>query len=391
MKGRNSKGRKRIVLGQSSWVVASDQVELSVTERGGHMAPVRFFRESDRPVQPYYISPWQGKNARTGVPVLDPLRGDFFCMPFGASNAYDGEDHPVHGESATSAWRLGGAEKKGNVTELRLRMSTKARRGRITKRLLLVDGQNAVYCQHVLEGYEGRMCLSHHATLAVPEQPGSLRLSVSPILFGMVPPRDSVTNTGSEYYALAPGKRFSAIRSVPTIWKDTPSEDCSTHPRRVGFMDLIGIFSRPGRSPSWIAAAVPAQGYLWFALKDQQYLPQTVFWMDNCGRHASPWCGANRCLGLEDGRAYFAHGLADSARKNELNAAGIPTFFAMEREKTVRINYIQGVVRIPKGFDRVKTAAFGRDAVRFTAWSGKRVESRVHWGFLYSGALGLER
>jgi hypothetical protein len=385
------KARERTILGQPSWVVASDQVELAITEQGGHMAPVVFYRSSGRPVQPYYISPWQGKGVRTGVPVLDPLRGDFFCMPFGGGKEYRGENHPFHGESASARWRLVGALRTAKVTELRLSMSTEVRKGRITKRLRLVDGQNAVYCQHVIDGCEGRMSVSHHATLAVPEAPRSLRVSSSPIRFGMTPPRKALANDGPEYYALSPGKRFSSIGKVPTIWKDAPFQDCSTHPRPAGFMDLIAIYSRPGAGPSWIAAAVPDAGYLWFALKDPHVLPQTVFWMDNTGRHAPPWSGGNRCLGLEDGRSYFATSLTDSAKRNELNAAGVPTVFSLKRERPLLINYIQGVARIPKSFDRVKSAAFGRDTVRFTAWSGKRVEVAVHWGFVYSGEIGKDR
>ena len=156
-------------------------------------------------------------------------------------------------------------------------------------------------------------------------------------------------------------------------------------------MDLIAIFSRPGAAPSWITAAVPDTGYLWFALKDPLVLPQTVFWMDNTGRHAPPWSGGNRCLGLEDGRSYFATSLADSARRNELNAAGVPTVFDLKSEKPLSINYIQGVTRIPRSFDRVKSVSFGRDTVRFTAWSGERVEASVHWRFLYSGELSADR
>src|SRR4051794_39017502 len=49
---------------QPSFVLASDQVELAVTRVGGHMAPVTFHRLSDRPVQPYYISPWQDEPAQ---------------------------------------------------------------------------------------------------------------------------------------------------------------------------------------------------------------------------------------------------------------------------------------------------------------------------------------
>jgi len=351
------------------------------------MAPVTFFRDSTHPVQPYYISPWQGKRVRTGVPVLDMLRGDFLCMPFGGGNAFRGENHPVHGESAGSTWSLEDVQRDGEILELRLGLTTKVRPGRITKRLFLAEGENAVYCRHDLEGFEGRMCLSHHAILAVPEEPGSLRVSVSPMRLAAVVPRKALANTGNEYYFLAPGSRFTDLARVPTIWKSMPQADCSTHPLPYGFMDLIAVFPKVQRTPAWTAVAAPSRGFLWFALRDAEVLPQTAFWMSNGGRHAPPWNGVNRCLGVEDGRAYYTFGLADSVKKNELNRAGIPTALTLTREHVTSINHIQGVVRIPKGFDRVKSLAFGRNSVSFASWSGKRVEAKLRWSFLYSGAL----
>jgi hypothetical protein len=381
------KAARKTILGEQSWVVGNDQVELAVTVRGGHMAPVTFFRGSAAPVRPYYISPWQGTGVRTGVPVLDMLRGDFFCMPFGEGGGYRGENHPVHGESAGSAWRLDGVHCDGKLTELRLLLRTKARPGRLTKRLILREGENVVYCRHDLEGYEGRMCLSHHAILAVPEEPASLRVSVSPLRRGIVVPRKALANTGNEYYFLAPGRRFRDIGRVPTIWKDAPLADCSTHPLPYGFMDLLAVFPRVGQTPAWTAVAAPSLGFLWFALRDPEVLPQTTFWMSNGGRHAPPWNGANRCLGIEDGCAYYTMGLAASARKNELNRAGIPTSLALTPKRVTRITHIQGAVRIPKSFDRVKSLAFGRDEARFTSWSGKTVEAPVCWRFVYTGEL----
>lgn len=73
----------RRIHSQPSWLIRNDEVELAVTQLGGHMAPVTFYRASRRPVQPYYISPWQDERVRVPAPVLRPLRGDFFCLPFG--------------------------------------------------------------------------------------------------------------------------------------------------------------------------------------------------------------------------------------------------------------------------------------------------------------------
>jgi len=381
------KGKRKTILGERSWVMENDQVELAVTMRGGHMAPVTFFRDSPAPVQPYYISPWQGTRVRTGVPVLDMLRGDFLCMPFGGGNVYREENHPVHGESAGSTWSLEDVRKDGQIMELRLGLTTKVRPGRITKRLFLAEGENAVYCRHDLEGFEGRMCLSHHAILAVPEKPGSLRVSVSPMRLASVVPRKALANTGNEYYFLAPGSRFTDLAGVPTIWKDMPQADCSTHPLPYGFMDLIAVFPKVQRTPAWTAVAAPSDGFLWFALRDAEVLPQTAFWMSNGGRHAPPWNGVNRCLGVEDGCAYYTFGLADSVKKNELNRAGIPTALTLTRARVTRINHIQGVVRIPKSFDRVKSLTFGRNSVSFASWSGREVEAHLRWSFLSSGEL----
>ena len=153
--------------GQPCWIVQSDQVELAITELGGHMAPVTFYRQESKSVQPYHISPWQEENHQYPVPVLVPLRGDFFCLPFGGNGeAYRSEKHPPHGETAGSQWTLVGSEKKGTVSTLTMEIKTTARVGAVTKRLQLVDGHNAIYSTHHVSGFDGWTSIGHHATLA---------------------------------------------------------------------------------------------------------------------------------------------------------------------------------------------------------------------------------
>ena len=52
------KATRKTIAGQPSWILANRQVELAVTELGGHMAPVTFYRNTTGPVQPYFISSW---------------------------------------------------------------------------------------------------------------------------------------------------------------------------------------------------------------------------------------------------------------------------------------------------------------------------------------------
>jgi hypothetical protein len=375
--------------GQPAWVLRNAEVELTLTQQGGHMAPVTFYRGTSRPVQPYYISPWQEENVRPETPVLVPLRGDFFCAPFGGNaEPYRGEQHTPHGEPATARWSFERAGKSGSITAITVSMQTRVRPGKVTKRLMLVDGQNVVYSQNVLEGFTGEMPLGHHATLAVPEEAGALRISTSPFRFGMTAPGVFSDPGNREYQSFAAGKRFQDLRRVPLAWKKPATGDASSFPQRTGYTDLLAVFSKPRRGePSWTAAANPQAGYLWFSLKDPEVLPSTVFWIANRGRHGSPWNGRNRCLGLEDVCAYFAEGLVPSVTPNELNKAGIPTAVKLSPSRPTVINYIQGVVKIPADFDRVKKATFEPGQVTFTSVSGKVVTAPVNHDFLKTGRL----
>ncbi len=383
------------IAGQKSWIIESSTVRAAVTQLGGHMAPVVFAGDTaanvsgsiKKPLQPYYVSPWQEENRTLDTAVLRPLRGNFFCMPFGGNNAWRGEDHPAHGEVATARWKQAAVRSDGGVTRFTARMDTEARPGRVTKELALVDGQNAVYTTHTLDGYGGKMCLGHHATLAVPPEEGGLLVSSSPFALGMTNPRLFSNPADGEYQSLAIGAKFRRLDRVPTLWKDCPWTDCSSFPRRAGFTDLLALMKKPGKSPAWMTAVCPSQGYLWFSLKDPAVLPTTAFWISNRGRHGAPWDGRNRCLGLEDVCAYFAEGLADSVKNNELNEACFATAVALSKRKSAVVRYIEGAVAVPASFGRVKTARFGDESVTFTDDSGKSVSAAVRYGYLHDGEV----
>ncbi len=381
--------RVEVIAGQPSWVFESGEVRVAVTEKGGHMAPVDFCRSGGEPVQPYYISPWQGEGLAVAPPVLEPLRGDFFCLPFGADCTVKGVAHTTHGEPATETWSLRRLERSAGVTSLVLGMATTKLPGRVTKTLALVEGHNAVYIRHVLEGYDVRASLGHHATLAGGEQPDALLLSTSSLLFGRVAPRPpAVFESGGEYNGLAAGAAFRSLERVPTVWKEMPFDSCASFPRRRGFCDIIQLYNKPAAGPAWVAAVNAEAGWLWFALKDPAVQPSTLFWMENHGRHGSPWNGRNCCIGLEDVCGYFADGLAASIRKNDLNAKGIATALRLSPKRPTAVNYIQGAARVPRGFGRVVSALFDEGTVVFVGESGKKVEVPVRHDFVFTGRLG---
>ena len=376
----------RTIANQPSWVIRSRNVELAITQLGGHMAPVTFYRTARRPIRPYYLNPWHGEGLKIDAEVLRPLRGDFFCMPFGANAApYRDEAHAVHGETACRRWRLAAAARSGGVTSLTLSMRTKVRPGKVTKLLSLVDGQNVVYVRHELEGFSGLMPVGHHAILAMPEAPESVLLATSPTRFGATNPAPPGLPAEGEYYSVAPGRRFRSLTRVPLIWKDQPFGDCTRLPTRAGFTDILGVVSRPTAMPAWTAATYVKDRFLWFSLKDPSVLPMTLMWVSNRGRHGAPWNGRNCCLGLEDICGFFADGLAASAQPNALSDAGVPTAVRLSPGKPTAIHSIQGVVRVPRGFRRVAEAVFTPGGVTFVSEEGAKAATAVRHEFLQDG------
>ena len=84
---------------------------------------------------------------------------------------------------------------------------------------------------------------------------------------------------------------------------------------------------------------------------------------------------------------YFADGLPVSAKSNMLGELGIETAHSLSKKTPLVIRYIQGVVAIPKTYDRTAKVMFGKDSVKFLSESGVTAETKVRYSFLKSGSL----
>ncbi len=380
------KARLRVIAGQPSWRLATAQVEAFVTEKGGHLGPVTFLR-GHQALRPYSVAPWAEERCVPALPpILAVLRGDFFCLPFGGNaTSYRGERHPLHGETANAQWQWVGLERAPGRQCLHLRLRPRVRKGCVDKRLWLVEGHHAVYCQHAISGMGGPMTFGHHAMLRFPDRPGSGLLSTSPFEYGQVffEPTERPENCG--YSWLQPGAEFSCLTQVPTI-VGAPT-DVTVFPARRGYEDLVMIAATPGEPLAWTAVSFPRERYVWFALKDPRVLRNTIFWLSNGGRHYPPWNGRHvNVLGIEDVTSYFHLGLAESVRLNAWSAKGHPTCVTLTPEQPCVVNYIMAVVRTPAGFGRVCRIepSAGRDSVRLQAEDGKAVLAPLDVGFLTS-------
>jgi hypothetical protein len=374
----------KTIAGQPSWRIASSDVEAYVTELGGHLAPVIFDRRG-RKIAPFSVSPWaEEKLDRSIPPLLQALRGDFFCMPFGGNDTpFRGEKHPPHGETANRRWTLQKLTKTKKESTLHLRMCTRVRAGRVDKYVSVREGHPAIYQRHVVSEMTGPMTLGHHPILKYPPASGSGLISTSPFRLGQVFVRPVELPEDRGYSALKPGSKFDSLEKVETIFGT--HTDLSRYPARRGYEDIVTLVNDPELPFSWTAVSFPAQNYVWFSLKDPRILRQTLMWISNGGRHFPPWNGRHiNAMGLEEITCYFAEGLAKSVRKNPISSAGFPTTVQLSAKKPFTVNYIMAALPTPKGFDRVKSIEALPDGlgVRVTSVSGKAIKAVLDLGFL---------
>jgi hypothetical protein len=371
--------------GQPSWRVRSDSIDLAVTRLGGMMAPVTFFWNSNKPVAPYYIAPWAEEDRNPDPPVLRPLRGDFFCLPFGANAGTDGL-YTVHGEPASEPWSLEQLREESGSAYMELSQEVRAPECRVVKRLWLRAGEHVVYTQHEITGANGAFPLGHHATLAPPPH-GALRISHSEYSFGMTGARPSGPMIDDEYFALPPLAVFERLEEVPTVWSEPPGIDCSRFPRADGFSDILSLFAGRDAHIGWTAATADEAGYVWFTLKDARLLPCTLFWFEERGRRGEPWLGRNRCIGLEEICGFHAIGLPEAGAPNEINRRGTATAVNLTPGQPTSVNTIQGCARVPPGFGHVRDIKLGDGEIRLFGADASEVTVTADPEFVRRGHL----
>jgi len=331
------------------------------------------------------VAPWAQEPIDPALPAcMRSLRGDFFCLPFGGNaTSFNDEQHPPHGETANAHWTFEDLVQNGDRTTLHLSMQTQVRRGRVDKHISLVDGHNAVYSRHTISGMSGPMSMGHHAMLKCPAESGGGLISVSPFRLGQVYPEPVERPENRGYSCLLPGAQFRSLAEVRTVFGG--NADLSRYPARRGYEDVVMLVAEPDLALAWSAVSFPAQGYVWFALKDPHVLRQTLLWFSNGGRHFAPWDGRHvDTLGVEEVTSYFFLGLAESVRPNALSRAGYPTSLTLDPDQPLEVNYIMAAARIPETFGRVTDIVPAPDGVVLHSESGQHVHAKVDLAFLHS-------
>lgn len=357
------------VHGEPSLAFASDRGRAHLTLRGGMLAPVEFTLADGRVVTPYSLAPWSPADfAADQPPLLQVLRGDFFCFPFGVT---PGLPHP-HGATANLAWTP--REVARSALTLELRSTSPA--VHVVKEVALRDGETNLYQRHrVTVAEPGRYNYGHHPILHVPAGV-TAEVRTSAFSFGGVYPGHADRPPG-ERGVLAPGARFASLAAVPRA--DGGTASLTRYPLRPGHEDIVML---AGFREDFAWTAVTLDGYVWFALRRVRDFPGTLFWMSDGGRDFAPWRGRHtRRLGVEDVCSHYCDGL-DLSRRDLLAAEGIATTREFAAGVAVDLPHVQGVVAVPPDFGGVAalTPEPDRpDRARLVAESGATVTFPLQW------------
>jgi hypothetical protein len=358
------------VHGEASFHLSTPELDLDVTRRGGHMAPVVFHLPTGD-VSPYALAPWWPAEYPEIPPLLSVLRGDFFCLPFGGQAT-----GPPHGDPANAEWM----EISRGEDSLRLVMDATDSGARIRKTIATRPGHHALYLEHQISNLEGDFSYGTHPILdftGLAEGVG--RVTVSPFHWASVCPGPFSNPEDGETQALAEGAAISDLSAVPLAAGG--STDLTRYPARQGNDDLVMLCHPPATAQQPFAwSAVVFEEFVWISLKNPADFPSTLLWMSNGGRTAPPWNAKHLArMGIEDVCSYFATGV-DRSRLDLLAAHGVPTTRNFRKDLTTTLRTIQAVAAVPRDFGAIRSIVpHTADSVKITTETSKEIEIPLDW------------
>jgi hypothetical protein len=370
--------------GRPAYLVANRRLKVTVTVQGGHLCVS--FPHGGKEVSPLFVAPWWNEAPLEGEEqIIQVLRGDFFCLPFGGNaEPYQGMKYPVHGATANACWELADLKSEGEEKEITLVQPVYGQ-GRVSKRVRLQKDAAVLYCEHLISGLSGRMPAGHHAVLQFPEGEGSGLIDLSQPLAVFTNPVPVEDPASGGYSLLRPNVQIEDTARVPTVYGDTV--DIMRYPSRDGHEDVVLFVSDPAREFCYSCVTFPGEGYLYFQLKDPKVLAETLFWRSNGGRHYPPWSGRVRhVLGLEEVTSYFALGIKQSVEPNPLQKRGFRTFLEFSANKDQAVRVIMGCAAIPPGFSGVREVSRkDGSTILIEGRSGEKLQVPCRLDFLRQG------
>jgi len=316
---------------------------------GGMLAGVEL-ETAGRRIKPFYEAAWIGDGTKAEPPLLNNLRSEFPCVPFGVPyapesvleawqasvgapvDASDGPLEPIdallHGYCSNYDWTL--IERSDLGVHIAIDYPETSAIRRLTRTVTADPNAAAIDFSLTIEARaKGRRPIGLHPNLALPSIAGALRLEPGAYKFGFVHPAGPEPGVSR---AVA-GAVFDRIQSVPMREGGTAAFD--RLPFAYDTEEILQLCGTDGR----VGLEDEEQGVRYQLTWDAEVLPSLLLWISNRGRSYEPWSGRNLCLGVEPLAAAFDLGLNASLASNPINERGVPTAVALTPETPINIAY----------------------------------------------------
>lgn len=320
--------------------------------------------------RPLHAAPWRDEpevQSDPDIPMVNRrLAGDFLCLPFGRDDM--GCD-PPHGLTANAPWDV----IRMDVAEAHLRLSVPVRGATVDKLVQIVGP--VLYQTHRIEGGVGALSVAHHPMTRMAE---GGRLSFSPkraVLTDPVPQYE-----GHALWAPNQTRPVSGPDDLRLDGMDGAQWDLRHYPAGQEVEDFCLLVEARGARIGWTVCLRSAEDDMLVVLKDARVLPVTMLWVSNGGRDFPPWNGRHTgVLGIEDGCAAGATGLAAALTGNRLTAMGVPTAMPLGGSRMIR----HAMVSLPRppGWAEVAEVTIDKGRLTLTETGGGQVSVPFDSGF----------
>lgn len=307
--------------------LAWDHGVLAVQTLAGMLGPVLFLLPDGRQVAPLQVAPWGNDPARGDLPgVLQELRGDWPCVPFGFDGPRDLSDgwQPLgesfdgaglaHGICSNVDWTV--AEHTGSRITLECAYPAD-HPVRMVRRSITPD-PNAPAIDLTLEIHVRRPCrlpVGLHPTFRLPPRAGSLL--PEPAAYQSIHTFPGELEQGASIFD--PARSFAQLTETPL--RGGGFADVSALPLERDFEELIQFAGIDGS----FALRYVDDGYRAVVTWDARHFPSALLWISNRGRQGWPWSGRHMAVAIEPVASAFDLGPSLSSGDNPIARSGVAT------------------------------------------------------------------
>jgi hypothetical protein len=314
---------------------------LTVQRHGAMLAPLTFVLADGRQVSPMHIAPWADQPIAATLPgILQRLRGDWACVPFGCASedptappswarlngpAESGEE--IHGHSSNHPWTWVNGD--DDSLALTLDYPTESPVRRVHRSVTPFADAAAVELSFGIEfRRDCRLPLGLHPMFRLPADPRRARIEPGRFREGRTYP--GTVEPAAPLFAI--DESFASLEAVPLRAGGT--FDASLVPLPLNTEELLQL-----NGIDHVALANEAEGYRVKLSWNGDHFPSLLLWFSNRGRQAEPWNGRHVALGMEPICSPFGLGPANARADNPMMLSGTPTARDFKAGETFTTRY----------------------------------------------------